>query len=242
MTDAAPRTPNTYVFVPGAWHGGWCFRDVARLLRRAGHEVYALTVTGLGERAHLAHPGITLDTHIQDVVGVLDAEELSGAVLIGHSYGGCVISGAAVQRPAAVGTLVYLDAVVLRDGECLFNQLDPAFQAALREDAAANGNGYLLSNHTMEFLGVDPEHASRMQRRLMPHPIGTATQPLHSATPDPAILRVFIDCDSPSIPPLATTKARLRYATGWAVHTLHTGHDPLVTAPQALAELLGRIG
>ena len=242
MTGAAPQTPRTYVFVPGAWHGGWCFRNVARLLRRAGHEVHALTLTGLGERAHLAHPGITLDTHIQDVIGLLDMEELEGVVLVGHSYGGCVISGVVVQRPAAIGTLVYLDAIVLRDGECLFDQLDPVFQAALREDAAANGDGYKLSNPTMAFLGVDPEHAPWMERRLTPHPIGTATQRLAAATPDPAVPRVFIDCDSPSIPPLATTKARLRHASGWTMHTLHTGHDPFVTAPDALAELLGRIG
>jgi len=131
---------------------------------------------------------------------------------------------------------------VLRDGESLFDQLEPASQDALRADAATNGDGYLLSNPTMAFLGVDPEHAPWMQRRLTPHPMGTATQPLHAATPDPAIPRVFIDCDSPSIPPLATTKARLRTAAGWTVHTLHTGHDPFVTAPGALAELLQRIG
>ena len=200
--------PRTYVLVPGAWHGAWCFRHTARLL--AGHEVFALTLTGLGERAHLAHPGVDLDTHVQDVVGVLDAEELAGVTLLGHSYGGCVVSGAAALRPDAVATLIDLDAIVLRDGESLFDQLDPAFQATLRKDAERNGQGYLLSIPSMQFLGVDPGHADWIGRRLTPHPIGTSVQVLRAGALDSRIRRVLVDRDSPSIPPLDATKARLR--------------------------------
>ena len=130
---------------------------------------------------------------------------------------------------------------MLQDGESLFDQLPPEFQAQLHADAAENGRGFLLSNPTMAFLGVEPEHAAWMERHLTPHPIGTATQPLARATPDARIPRVFIDCDNPSIPPLATTKARLRSAEGWTVHVLHTGHDPFVTAPADLARLLGEL-
>ena len=231
----------TFVLVPGAWHGGWCFGPVARRLRRAGHDVHSLTLTGLGERAHLAHAGIDLDTHIRDVVGVLDAEELTDVVLLGHSYGGCVISGVAQKRPDAIGTLVYLDAIVLADGECLFDQLDPNFQAALDTDAAENGDGYLLSIPTREFLGIDAEHWPWVARRLTPHPIATAKQPLATATPPAAIRRVFIDCNQPSIPPLAVTKQRLASASGWSIARLATGHDPFVTATSELSDMLAKV-
>src|SRR2546421_12648956 len=92
-----------FVLVHGAWHGGWCWAKVARLLRDAGHEVYTPTLTGLGERAHLARPEVDLELHIQDVVAMLEAEELRGVTLVGHSYGGMVVTGVA-PRAAGGGT------------------------------------------------------------------------------------------------------------------------------------------
>src|SRR3712207_5745958 len=113
------KAMTTYVLVHGAWHGGWCWKKVVPLLRTAGHEVYTPTLTGLGERAHLLSPTITLDTHILDVVNVLEYEELLDVVLVGHSYAGAVISGVADRAPTQVAQLVYLDAFVPRDGEAL---------------------------------------------------------------------------------------------------------------------------
>ena len=91
-----------FVLVHGAWHGGWCWRFVAPTLRRAGHDVYTPTLTGLGERAHLARPGIDLDLHVQDVVALLEAEDLHEVVLLGHSYGGMVVTGAADRCAARI--------------------------------------------------------------------------------------------------------------------------------------------
>ena len=106
----------TFVLVHGAWHGGWCWIKVARLLRDATHTVYTPTLTGLGERAHLATPDVDLETHIQDVVAVIESEELRNVVLVGHSYGGMVISGVAARVPNRIGRLVYLDAFIAETG------------------------------------------------------------------------------------------------------------------------------
>src|ERR1700754_2319470 len=100
----------TYVLVPGGGHGGWCYGPVARRLRAAGHETYALTLTGVGERAHLLRPGIDLNTHIQDVTAVLYYEDLRDVILVGHSYGGMVITGVADRASDRIGKVVYLDA------------------------------------------------------------------------------------------------------------------------------------
>ena len=117
----------TFVLVHGAWHGGWCYKRVARLLRQAGHEVYTPTLTGPGERAHLINRAIDLNTHIQDIVAVIRCEELSDVVLCGHSYGGMVITGVAEQIAAKIRSLVYLDAFVPENGKSLMDYL-PAQQ------------------------------------------------------------------------------------------------------------------
>ena len=119
----------TFVLVHGAWHGGWCYKRVARLLRQAGHDVYTPTLTGLGERAHLMNRAIALDTHVQDIVGVIRCEELSDVVLCGHSYGGMVITGVAEQMAAKIRSLVYLDAFVPENGKCLFDYLPASNRA-----------------------------------------------------------------------------------------------------------------
>src|SRR5437660_801825 len=107
----------TFVLVHGAWHGGWCWRKLMPLLRSAGHAVWTPTLTGLGERAHLGNPDVGLSTHVQDVVNVLEYEDLSNVVLVGHSYGGMVITGVAHQMPGRLAHLVYLDAFVPKDGQ-----------------------------------------------------------------------------------------------------------------------------
>ena len=115
-----------YVLVHSAWAGGWMWRSVARELRAAGHEAFTPTLTGLGERVHLANPEIDLDTHVLDVVNLVRFERLERVVLVGHSYGGMVISGVAERVPASIARLVYLDAFVPRSGESVADQLGRA--------------------------------------------------------------------------------------------------------------------
>src|SRR4051812_30047626 len=119
MTKTQKAT--TFVLVHGAWHGGWCYDEVAKRLRSEGYDVYTPTLTGLGERSHLLSPEINLDTHIQDVLNVIRWQDLETIVLCGHSYGGMVVTGVADVVPDRIASLVYLDAYVPRSGESVWD-------------------------------------------------------------------------------------------------------------------------
>jgi pimeloyl-ACP methyl ester carboxylesterase len=129
-----------FVLVHGGWHGGWCWRFVAAALRRADHDVYTPSLTGLGDRAHLARPGIDLELHIQDVVAVLEMEDLREVVLLGHSYGGMVVTGVADRCTARISKLVYLDAFVPENGKCALDYIVPERAAAFRRDGEQSGS------------------------------------------------------------------------------------------------------
>ena len=113
----------TFVVAHGAWSAGWAWKKMRPLLRDKGHELFTPTYTGVGERAHLATPEVGLETHIQDILAVLEAEDLSGIVLVGHSYGGMVATGVADRAASRIAQLIYLDAFVPRSGQSLFDLL-----------------------------------------------------------------------------------------------------------------------
>ena len=135
---------STFLLVHGAWHGGWCWKRVTPLLRAAGHEVFTPTLTGLGERKHLMSPDIGLDTHVQDVVGVLEYEDLRDVILVGHSYAGMVITGVAGRTPERIAHLVYLDAFVPEDGKSLMDYQPPEMAELFHEGTRTEGEGYKL--------------------------------------------------------------------------------------------------
>src|SRR3954454_14928765 len=137
----------TFVLIAGAWQGGWCWQRVSPRLRAAGHEVYTPTLTGLGERVHLVRPDVTLETHVTDILNVLRFEDLGDVTLVGHSYGGMVITGVADRAPDRVSRLVYLDALVPNDGESLHDLNSPARRAEHIEGARASGAGWLIPGH-----------------------------------------------------------------------------------------------
>ncbi len=143
-----------FVLVHGAWHGGWCWQRVARLLRAAGHDVYTPTLTGLGERAHLLSPAIGLDTHIKDILGVLFYEDLRDVVLVGHSYAGMVITGVAEQTAKRLRHLVYLDAFVPWEGQSLLDLMGETEALIVRERAARDGDGWCVPPLPLEAFGV----------------------------------------------------------------------------------------
>src|ERR671920_1676946 len=122
----------TFILIHGSMHGGWCWKRVAPLLRAVGHDVYTPTLTGLGERVHLAHPDVDLDTHIRDVLGVLKFEDLHDLVLVGHSYGTMVITGVADRVPERIGHLVYLDGAMASDGQAVLDFFPPEWRASRR--------------------------------------------------------------------------------------------------------------
>lgn len=225
-----------FVLVHGAWQGAWVWRDVLPRLWAAGHRAFAVDLTGLGARQHLAAPDVNLSTHIADVAAVLDSEELSGAILVGHSYGGMVITGAFDRRPEPISALMYIDAVVPRSGESWSSTHSPATQAERRIDIARRG--YIAPPDPAVF-GLSGPARDWVARRQCDQPGGCYDDAL---TFDEArwagARRHFIDCTSPALPTIATSRERVRQGGGWRVDTLSTGHDPMISEPQLLADLL----
>ena len=229
------------VLVHGAWGGAWIWRRVLGPLRAAGHAVHAVTLTGDGERAHLRQPGIRLATHIADVVGLVLAEELSGVVLVGHSYGGMVVTGAADQLldtdPQAVRQIIYIDAIVPLPGEGWGDKHSAEVVAA--RTAAAQANGHALPPPDPIDFGITGADRDWLQRRQVPHPFGPYRDPLHFNGDRWARLpRSFIDCVQPAYPSIAAMRERVRAMPGFKVIEMQTGHCPMVSQPQQLVQHL----
>lgn len=236
----------TFVLVHGGFHGGWCWKQVTPFLRAAGHEVYTPTLTGLGERAHLLGPGITLETHVQDVLGVLAYEELTDAILVGHSMAGPVIATVADQVPARLAHLVYLDATVVRDGE---SDLDcQTAETRVRWATLARLEDHaVIPRSTAHPFGVTDEADARwVNAHLLPHPLRAFTDPVRLRHPAAfADRRTFIACTgrdgrSPDTFTVAMAE-RVRAEPRWRYREIATGHDAMVTAPSGLADLLVEI-
>jgi pimeloyl-ACP methyl ester carboxylesterase len=227
-----------FVLVHGAWHGAWCWKRVLPGLWRAGHRAFTVSLTGVGERAHLMSPSITLDTHIADVLAVIDAEELCDAVLVGHSYAGMVITGVAdrITDAARLAHLVYLDAVVPRPGESWSSGHNPDTQATRRAAIAEHG---VLPPPDPAVFGLTGEDHAWAARRQTAQPGGVYDRAL-AFDPRRAARwpRSFIDCSSPALATIALMRQRVRSEPGWNVVDIPTGHDAMISAPQALVEAL----
>lgn len=229
-----------YVLVHGAWHGGWKWRFVAPMLRCAGHEVFTPTLTGLGERAHLARPGIDLDLHVQDVVALMEMEDLRDVVLLGHSYGGMVVTGAAERCAERIRRLVYLDAFVPENGKCLLDYVDaavPGRAAAFRKEGEKSGS---VAPPPLSLWGiVKPEHVAFARQRETPHPFQCFTQPIRLVNSSAAALpKTFIYCSSPATGSFDQFAAKYRNDPKWRFHELRTGHDAMILVPEELAAIL----
>jgi pimeloyl-ACP methyl ester carboxylesterase len=224
------------VLVHGAWHGAWCWRRALPALWAAGHRPVLVTLTGLGERAHQISPGITLGTHIADVVTAVRAEECHDALLVGHSYGGMVITGAADRLADAAGRLVYVDAVVPAPGESWADCNPPETQAARRADIARHGH---LPPPPAAAFGLTGADAEWVARRQTPHPGGTYEEPVHfDAARWAARERTYVSCTAPALPTIAPSRERVAGQPGWDRQEIATGHDPMVSAPGDLAAVL----
>jgi len=227
----------TFLLVHGAWHGGWCWDRVAPLLRAQGHEVLAPTLTGLSERAHLLSPAVGLDTHVEDIVRLVDVLDLHEVVLVGHSYAGQVVTAAADRRPDAIAKRVYLDAFVGEDGETAVSLQPESVAHHWSESAAGPGFGWLVPVRKLEVLGVtDQADIDWLSPRLTPHPWKTYTDPLRLTGAVDAVPAAFIECVA-WMRVFESQAARAR-EKGWPVLELPTGHEAMVTAAEALATML----
>jgi len=228
-----------YVLVHGAWHGGWCWRAVQRLLQGQNHLVLTPTMTGHGERTHLMSDNITMDTVVTDIVNVLAFEDLSNVILVGHSFGGAVISGVAEQCADRIEQLIYLDAAVLEDGESMYTQLGPEVAAQREEQAQASSNGISFPIPSSFALGIeDAEQWAPTHPRLTPQPCSTYKSALRLKNrPGKGFRCSYIACTHPTYEPLSWARRRVR-EYGWPMISIAAGHDAMITSPEVLAETL----
>lgn len=228
-----------FVLVHGAWHGGWCWSRVASILRARGHSVTTPTQTGVGEKSHLLSGDITLTTFGEDIVNHLKFEELDDVVLVGHSFGGNALSYAAERMTVHIQRLVYLDAAVIEAGETSLSS-KPADVAALRRQLAEDHDaGLSLPPPPALVMGItDPDDAAWIERMMTPHPFRTMSTPLEiTGTPGADLPAEYIVCTDPDYPQLANDRARAK-GYGWPIREIAAGHDCMVSAPEALADLL----
>ena len=221
-----PEPIGTIVIVHGAWGGGWAWREVDGMLRAAGYDVLRPTLTGLGERVHLANPHVDLSTHVQDVVNALTFEQLEDVVLVGHSYGGMVITGVAEEVPERLRRLVYLDAFVPLDGESV-EDLMPGLLRSVRGDLVIP-------------TWADPQAPYPHD---VPHPLGTLTQSVDLAgAPGNGVPATYIHTREEGAETDSFDAAAERAAgLGWTVRVFPSGHNPQNSAPAAIAALLAEI-
>lgn len=232
-----------FLFVHGAWHGGWCWKELETRLRAMGHETHSPTLTGVGERTHLARPETDADVHVEDVVNVIKWRELDNAILVGHSYGGLVITGAAGRVPEKIRALIYLDAFAPeRSGFSLFATADP--ERLARFEAQLAGGGFLVSPDLFDAWTDDPEKKSWLKKMCTPHPVecfrkgvtltGRETEVNH---------RHYILAENNRPSAFWGEYERVKAQPGWTTDRIASKHDAMVEAPDALAGMLaGYVG
>lgn len=239
----------TYVLVPGFWLGAWAWRPVTEALRAAGHEVYPVTLTGLAERAHLATPQTNLDTHVTDVVNLLRYEDLTDVVLVGHSYGGLVVTGAADAVPERVKALAYVDTGPLPDGTAQADFAGPDERAGSERVVQVQGDGWLLPPPPFAALaadvrGVDGAALAALAERTVPQPWASAIQPtsLTGAWERFPRLGILSSFTVEQTEAMAGQAPLFRHMAGpeWTFEELPTWHWPMFSKPAELADLLNK--
>lgn len=208
------------ILVAGSWHGGWYFSSILPRLRNEGHRVFAITLTGVGERRNQSKTGVNLQTHIDDVISVIEMEELENPILVGHSYGGMVITGVAGQMIGKISALVYLDAAVPQDGQSQWQLLPQPMQE------------YFLSVCS-DGLTLDPP--AQLDKRTAPHPFATFLQKLQ--VPDETFnvdYKSYVWAELNLDGVFKQFYDRLKAVPGWNVSSVPFGHDLMNEAPDVV--------
>lgn len=229
----------TFVLVHGAWHGGWGWVRLAALLRAQGHVVFAPTLTGLGERAHLLTPNVNATLHIADVVNVIRYERLSDIILVGHSYGGNVISGVAEVVPDKIAALVFLDAFIPDDGQSVVDQVQPAVKEII---LAAQARGEItVPVRDAAAFNVNEKDRAWVDSLAGPQPIGSMTERLKlTGARERIVNKTYIRASN--YPNVAFEAAHARAkAEGWRTYEVPCGHDVMIDEPARLTEILNEV-
>ena len=228
-----------FVLVHGTSHGGWCWARVARLLRAQGHDVFAPTLTGVGERSHLLRPGIDLDTHITDVVNVIRWERLQDVVLCGHSYGGWVISGVVEQVPERIGSIVYVDAFLPEDGQRGIDLQSPESSAEVLD--AAEKDETARPAHSAARYGLNRADLAWVDPLLTPQPVGVSLQPIRLTGARERVARkayVLATGYAEANPRFAEAYEKLKPDPTWRLFEAPCGHEVMLDMPDLVAEIL----
>lgn len=230
----------TFVIVHGAFGGGWEWREVAALLRARGHEVFTPTLTGFGERAHLATPETSLETHIQDILNVLHYEDLRQVILACQSYGGMAVTGVADRMPERLSHLIYLNALAPEDGQSVMDLTSPVFWQRFETTARISGEGWRIPVPAFE---DDPRIAAFARGRYVPTPLRPFTEPLHLTHAADDLRRTYIWCteDQEGLTGVADLMRpfaeRARRDPRWRFHVLNAIPDAYIQMPETVADL-----
>jgi pimeloyl-ACP methyl ester carboxylesterase len=231
------ETRPPFVLVHGAWQGNWVWERVADRLRAAGHRVFTPSLTGLGERAHLAGPKVDLETHVADVLGVIEHHELSGVVLCGHSYGGMVVGGAADRVPQKIASLVYLDAFIPEAGKSMLDLLPPEGAAAQRNSAKDGWRVPRIS--AAEFRVQGNDDIARLDRRAVDQPLATLDQKSSVTGAWKSIPHLaYIRAAGQPRPTFARFADQVRHDPKWQYFEVPCGHNVMLDLPDALTGIL----
>ena len=229
----------TFVVAHGAWSAGWAWKKMRPLMRATGHELWTPTYTGLGERAHLGNPDVSLDTHIRDVIAMIEMEHLDDIILIGHSYGGMVATGVADRARARIAQLVYLDAFAPMDGQAIFDLVPPDIAEKMRAGAAASPSGYGIPSNPMPSDTAEDDVAWASPRR-MPQPLKAFSTPLKLSA-EPSAPRTYVYCSKIGIGDTFRQFYERAQRENWRTFEIDASHNPHITNPQALLDILNQI-
>ena len=231
----------TFLVAHGAWSAGWAWKKMRPRLRERGHEFWTPTYTGLGERVHLASNDVKLDTHIEDVLKVLEFEDLREVVLIGHSYGGMVATGVADRAPERISQLIYLDAFVPRHGESLFDLSVPEDRNNAREAAQKTGDAMRIPPRPMPPDTNPADLAWANPRRVM-QPIAAFEQPIRQTGAVDQLRRTYVYCTKARPGDVFRQFAdRAKSEAGWEYREIDASHNPHITVPDALTAMLDEL-
>jgi len=231
--------PKTFVLVHGAWHGAWCYARVEDILIRNGHRVHTPTLSGVGERSHLRGGKVNLSTHVQDVANLIRYRDLSDIVLVGHSYAGMVVTVVADQLAERIASLVYLDAFLPQDAQCLHDLAPPAHVEA-QVQSATEANGYTVTPITAAAFNVNEADRAWVDRLCTPQPLATFTERIKLTGRIDSVPRKTYVLATRNHPGIGFERFRDAVAGNarWQTRELACGHDVMIDLPQETAAIL----
>jgi pimeloyl-ACP methyl ester carboxylesterase len=228
---------STFVLVHGAWHGGWCYSRVAERLRAAGHRVFTPTLTGVGERVHLYSRSIDLTTHVTDILNVFKWERLQNVVLVGHSYGGMVVTAVADLIPEKVSSLVYLDAFLPADNQSIMD-LQPPERAQAMRASATEANDFAVPPASAAFFNVNEADREWVDSLCTPHPFAALDQRLKLTGGIDRINRKAYVLATGRVGSFNRFRDSVANNPQWTTHELPCGHDVMIDLPDETTAIL----